>query len=134
MKSIFEPKNEIALDLTIFERMKGQATKLLSDIEKSEYTQAIILLSTTGNTYSSIIRNALSEGKADEASLLQQIQDAKDDEIHFVLCMWQDKNIDIPSFSFRKSLLNANEKNSESMLFVMTADGVSATKLSTTMK
>ncbi len=134
MKSIFEPKNEIALDLTIFERMKGQATKLLSDIEKSEYTQAIILLSTTENTYSSIIRNALSEEKAEEASLLQQIQDAKDDEINFVLCMWQDKNIDIPSFSFRKSLLNANQKNSESMLFVMTADGVSAIKLSTTMK
>ena len=134
MKSIFEPKNEFALDLTVFESMKEQAAKLLAGIEKSEYTQALVLLSANENTYSSIIKNALSEEKADEASLLQQIQDAKDEKIKFVLCMWQDKSIDIPSFSFRKSLLKANEKNAESMLFVMTTDGVSATKLSATMK
>ena len=107
---------------------------MLSDAEKSQYTQAVVLHSSTGNEYSTIIRNALSEGKVDAVSLLQKIQEAKDCEMCFVLCMWQDQCIDIPSFAFRNLLLDLNEKNSESLLFVMTADGVSGIKLSATMK
>ncbi|MBO5415249.1 MAG: hypothetical protein J6A83_01305 [Clostridia bacterium] len=134
MQSLFELKTKITPDLTVFECMKEKAIELLSDAEKSEYTQAIVLYSVAGNAYSTIIRNALSEEKADEASLLRKIQEAKDNEISFVLCMWQDKCIDIPSFAFRKSLLELTEKNSESTLFVMTADGVFGIKLSATMK
>ena len=134
MQSLFELKTKISPDLTLFECMKEKAINLLSDTEKSQYTQAIVLHSAAGNEYSTIIRNALSEEKADEASLLRKIQEAKDDEISFVLCMWQDKCIDIPSFAFRNLLLKLNEKNSESMIFVMTADGVSGIKLSATMK
>ena len=134
MKSLFELETKITPDLTVFECMKEKAIELLSDVEKSQYTQAIVLHSVAGNEYSTIIRNALSEGKADEASLLRKIQEAKDCEMCFILCMWQDKCIDIPSFAFRKLLLDLNEKNSESTLFVMTADGVSGIKLSATMK
>lgn len=134
MQSLFELKTKIIPDLTIFECMKEKAIELLSDAEKSQYTQAIVLHSSTGNEYSTIIRNALSEGKTDEASLLRKIQEAKDCEMCFVLCMWQDQCIDIPSFDFRKLLLDLNEKNFESTLFVMTTDGVSGIKLSTTMK
>ena len=96
--------------------------------------QAIVLRSAGGNEYSTIIRNALSEDKMDEKSLLRKMQEAKDSEICFVLCMWQDNCVDIPSFAFRKLLLESNEKNSDTTLFVMTADGVSEMKLSVTMK
>ena len=58
----------------------------------------------------------------------------KDTEIGFVLCMWLDVNIDIPSFAFRKLLLESNEKNADTTLFVMTGGGVSEIKLSATMK
>ena len=111
-----------------------KAIELLSDTEKSQYTQVIVLHSAAGNEYSTVVRNALSKEKTDETSLLRKIQEAKDSEIRFVLCMWQDKCIDVPSFSFRNSLLDLNEKNYESVLFVMTADGVSGMKLSATMK
>ena len=134
MQSLFELKTKITPDLTVFECMRKKAIELLSDAEKSQYTQAIVLHSAAGNEYGAIIRNALSEEKPDEAYLLRKIQEAKDGEICFVLCMWQDKRIDIPSFAFRNLLLDLNEKNSESMLFVMTADGVSEIKLSATMK
>ena len=59
---------------------------------------------------------------------------AKDTEIRYVLCMWQDSGIDVPSYAFRDLLCTLNSKNSESLLFVMTAEGVSVTKVSTTMK
>ena len=134
MQSIFELKTNPILDLTVFERMKKTAMELLSNAENSPYTQAIVLLSAAGNKYGSIIKNALSQEKADEASLLRKIKEAKDDEICCVLCMWQDKCIDLPSFAFRELLFTLNPKNSEASLFVMTADGISAIKLSTTLK
>ncbi len=134
MKSLFELKTKIAPDLTVFERMKETAIELLSDAEKSKYTQAIVLYSAAEKEYGTIIRNALSEEIADAASWLRKIQEAKDSEISFVLCMWQDKSIDIPSFAFRNLLLCLNDKNSESTLFVMSAEGVSGIKLSATMK
>ena len=133
MKSLLELKTNKTPDLTVFACMKEKA-ELLSDAEKNQYTQAIVLYSAKGNEYSTIIRNALSKEMADEAFLLGKIQEANDSEIDFVLCMWQDQWIDIPSFAFRKLLLDLNEKNSESALFVVTADGVSEIKLSETIK
>ena len=134
MKSLFELKTKITPDLTVFECMKEKAIELLSCVKKGTYTQAIVLRSVAGNEYGTIIRNALSEEKADEVSLLRKIQEAEDDEICFVLCMWQDKSIDIPSFAFRNLLLGLTEKNSEATVFVMTTDGVDGIKLSSTMK
>lgn len=122
------------MDSAIFERLKKKAIDLLSNTEKNQYTQAIVVLSTTGNEYSAIIRNALSEEKANEESLLQNLRETNDNEICFILCMWQDEHIDIPSFAFRKSLLSLNEKNSEAMLFVMTTAGVSGMKLAATLQ
>ena len=134
MQSIFEPKIENAPDLEIFKSMKEKALELLSNADNCKYTQAVVLRSSKGNEYGTVIRNALSKERSDEQVLLQKIQDAKDSEICFVLCMWQDQCIDIPSFNFRKSLLKLNEKNSEAKLFVMTTVGVSEIKLSLTMK
>ena len=134
MQSIFEPKIENAPDFEIFKSMKEKAIELLSNADNCKYTQAIVLRSSKENEYGIVIRNALSEEKSDEQVLLQKIQDAKDSAICFVLCMWQDQCIDIPSFNFRKSLLKLNEKNSEAKLFVMTTVGVSEIKLSLTMK
>lgn len=134
MQALFELKIKTVPHLTVFHGMMNTATKLLSGAEKSQYTQAIVLHSAKGNEYSTMIRNALSEEKSDEKALLYQIQEANDSEIDFVLCMWQDEGIDIPSFDFRKLLLESNEKNADTALFVMTADGVSEIKLSATMK
>ncbi len=134
MKALYELKTKAVPNLTVFNGMMNTATKLLSGAEKGQYTQAIVLHSAKGNEYSTIIRNALSEEKSDEKALLCQMQETKDSEIGFVLCMWQDDNIDIPSFAFRKLLLESNEKNADTALFVMTADGVSEIKLSATMK
>ena len=134
MQSLFEPKLSATVDPTIFNVMKETAIHLLSEVEKGRYTQAIVLRSSNQNTYSIIICDALSMDYRDETSLLKNIQEAKDSQINFVLCMWQDHCIDIPSFAFRKMLLQSNTENSETTLFVMTTEGVSGIKLSATMK
>jgi len=134
MGSLFALKTKAAIDLTIFERMKEKDTDLLSTAEHGQYTQAIVLLSVSGNVYGAVIKNALSEEKTDEAYLIQKITDADDTEICCALCMWYDKSLDIPSFAFRELLFSINPKNSETLLFVLTEDGVSGIELTKTMK
>ena len=121
--------------MAVFEQMKKTAEAELSKAAAGQYVQAVVLLSAKENEYSTLIKNALSKEKADETAFLEGIKNVNDTEICYVLCMWQaDKCIDIPSFDFRKLLCALNPKNTEALLFVMTANGVSGIKVSTTMK
>ena len=134
MHTLFELNTKIDVDAAAFERMMNAAEAELSKAEKSQYIQAIVLLSVKGNEYSTLIKNALSKEKSDETALLKRIKDLNDTEIRYALCLWQDGDIDIPSYWFRKSLCTLDLKNTETLLFVMTADGIGGIKVSTTMK
>ena len=135
MQTLFELKTKLTIDMAVFEQMKKTAEAELSKAAAGQYVQAVVLLSAKENEYSTLIKNALSKEKADETAFLEGIKNVNDTEICYVLCMWQaDKCIDIPSFAFRKLLCALNPKNTEALLFVMTANGVSGIKVSTTMK
>ena len=134
MHTLFELNTKIDVDAAAFERMMNAAEAELSKAEKSQYIQAIVLLSVKGNEYSTLIKNALSKEKSDETALLKRIKDLNDAEIRYALCLWQDGGIDIPSYWFRKSLCTLDPKNAETLLFVMSTDGIGGIKVSTTMK
>ena len=134
MHTLFELNTKIDVDAAAFERMINAAEAELSKAEKSQYIQAIVLLSVKGNEYSTLIKNALSKEKSDETALLKRIKDLNDTEIRYALCLWQDGGIDIPSYWFRKSLCTLDPKNTETLLFVMSTDGIGGIKVSTTMK
>ena len=134
MKSFFERKTKMPYDLDVLEDMKATAFDLLCNTNKEKYTQAIVLYSATGNQYHEIIKNACSKDMTEEKELIEKLKAAGDTEIRYVLCMWQDNNVDIPSFAFRKMLCDLDQKNQEAILFVMTTEGISATKMSATMK
>ncbi len=70
----------------------------------------------------------------EEKELIEKLKAAGDTEIRYVLCMWQDNSVDIPSFAFRKMLCELDQKNQEAALFVMTTEDISAIKMSVTMK
>ena len=134
MHTLFELNTKIDVDAAAFERMMNAAEAELSKAEKSQHIQAIVLLSVKGNEYSTLIKNALSKEKSDETALLKRIKDLNDTEIRYALCLWQDGGIDIPSYWFRKSLCTLDPKNTETLLFVMSTDGIGGIKVSTTMK
>ena len=134
MHTLFELNTKIDVDAAAFERMMNAAEAELSKAEKSQYIQAIVLLSVKENEYSTLIKNALSKEKSDETALLKRIKDLNDTEIRYALCLWQDGGIDIPSYWFRKSLCTLDPKNTETLLFVMSTDGIGGIKVSTTMK
>ena len=134
MHTLFELNTKIDVDAAAFERMMNVAEAELSKAEKSQYVQAIVLLSVKGNEYSTLIKNALSKEKSDETALLKRIKDLNDTEIRYALCWWQNGGLDIPSYWFREALCTLDLKNTETLLFVMTTDGISGIKVSTTIK
>ena len=134
MKSLFELKTKMPFDPDVFEDMKATAFDLLCNTKKEKYTQAIVLYSAKGNKYSEIIEDACSKDMTNEKELLEKLKVAGDTEIQYALCVWQDNNIDIPSFAFREMLSELDQKNQEALLFVMTTEGICATKISATMK
>ena len=120
--------------MSVFEQMKKTAEIELSKAETGQYTQSVVLLSAKGNEYSTLIKDALSKEKSDETALLKRIKDLNDTEIRYALCLWQNGGLDIPSYWFREALCTLDLKNTETLLFVMTADGISGIKVSTTIK
>ena len=134
MRSLFELKTKLTVDMSVFEQMKKTAEIELSKAETGQYTQSVVLLSAKGNEYSTLIKDALSKEKSDETALLKRIKDLNDTEIRYALCWWQNGGLDIPSYWFREALCTLDLKNTETLLFVMTTDGISGIKVSTTMK
>ena len=134
MQTIFELKNKEPYDLNVLEKMQTTAAELLRKTGSGQNTQAVVVHSATGGEYSTVLRNACSLCPSGEDDLLDALKAAGDTEIRYVLCVWQDGGIDIPSYAFRKMLTALDPKNTEARLFVMTAGGISAVKVSTTMK
>ncbi len=134
MQTLFELKTNMPFDSDMFERMKKMASDLLLNAETEQYTQAIVLLSQKGNAYGTVIKNVLSEDKTEETAFFEGLRSADDTEIGYILCMWGDTCIDVPSYAFRKSICAVNPKNTESKIFVMTQNGVSVMKLANTMQ
>ena len=134
MKSVFDIKESLMFDAVVFEQMKRSASSLLAGAKDNKYTQVIVLLTEAGGEYGKVVVNALSEDKAEEKALLERLSEAKDTVVTRVLCMWQDGGIDLPSMKFRKLLCELDPKNSESGIFVITADGFSVIKTENTMK
>lgn len=132
MKTFFDLKANIPFDADIFERMKKTATALLCHTESAQYTQAIVLFSQKGNEYAAVIKNALSEDQTED--FLEELRTTDDTDIDYILCMWGDACIDVPSFAFRERLCAANSQNTESKIFVMTQTGVEVMRLANTMK
>ena len=127
-------ENTLKFDPDIFEKMMGRARDILNNSEKGEYTQTLILLSASGAEYAALIKNALSEEISDEKALIERLTLANDTEISQILCIWQNGGIDLPSHRFREMLCEADPRNTECKIFVLTQNGSSVVKLGKTMK
>lgn len=134
MKTLFQLNTAASYDADVLEDMKATALDLLHNTRREKYTQVLVLYSSRGKKYHAILKNACSEDRTEEKGLLERLKAEGDTEIRYILCMWQDNNIDVPSFAFRTMLTEIDRKNQETRFFVMTAEGISATKLSVTMK
>lgn len=131
--SLYEIKTPQPFDASVLDKMLVLAKNALKGVEKQQYTQAVVFVTSKGNEYCSVIVNAISETKADEKELLGKLHSAEDTEVHYILCMWHNGDIDIPSYELRKMLIQLNHENNNARSFVRSKDGYSVIKLEITM-
>lgn len=119
----------------VFERLKNIAEELLRSTDKNHiYTQAIVLLTETGNEYGAVIENPLTADKKEEKYLISQMADAMDTAVSYILCLWKDGDVDLPSYDFREMIESLDPKNADTSVFVLKDSGYSAVRLENTMK
>ena len=131
--SLFAGTTTDQFDAVIFEEMTEIARKALQG-KDGKQTQAIVLYTDRGVDYCSVIKDVLSTERTDETALLNQLTANDDTLVKNILCMWQNGTVDLPSYAFRKRLLETNAENSDAGIFVRTENGYAAVELKCTMK
>ena len=131
--SIFVGATTAQFDAALFEKMTAIARAALQG-KNGNNTQALVLYTDKGAYYCSVIQDALSADRTDENELLNQLIANDDTCVQHVLCMWQNGDVDLPSYRFRKMLLEANADTANAGIFVFTENGYAAVKLERTMK
>lgn len=120
--------------MKIFDTLKQNAQEALLNAPKGENTQVILALTSEGAEYTEVIFDALTHEKLDEKKLVGRLEADGNPRISHILCMWHGGSIDLPSFAMRKMLLELNEDNANSDIYVLTDNGYSTVKLSKTIK
>ena len=118
---------------SIFDKMRQTAEFLLKDISTTKMTQAVVLLSSKGKEYSTIIEDVLAEEKLAEKSLLRELLANDDTEIGYILVVWKNGCVDVPSYDFREMLCRMNIENKNAAIFLMSEARYSVKPLGATM-
>ena len=113
----------------LFDEMFILAKNILSEKEKSEQSQAVVILSSKGNKYGIFIKDALSFEKKDEKNLIKVMMEENDTNIDSILCVWHNGEVDVPSCGLRKMFEELNPLNKNAKIFVLTENGYVAKKL-----
>ena len=118
---------------SVFDQMMQTAVHMLKDAPNARLTQAVVLLSSKGKEYSTIIEDVLAEEKLAEKSLLRELLTNDDTEIGYILVVWKNGCVDIPSYDFRKMLCRLNIENKNAAIFLMGEVGYHTKPLRVTM-
>lgn len=108
--------------------MVNELEALITEAERQILTfqdvdQVIVVKTTKSNVYS-FPNHIKSKGTSDEESFLRMLAEQEDCEIKYVVAMWTDGSIDIPSMNFRKLLLEASPKNAQAVLALQGEEGI----------
>lgn len=135
MRTLFDIKTPVPFDSDVFEKMRASALEVLKDKKTDRYAQVIVALTENGNEHCIFVPNAMAEEKTVEKALIEKLIAESDTVITHLLCLWHDGeyNMDIPSFDFRILLLDMNETNLNTKIFVNAANGPSTILLRVTV-
>lgn len=89
--------------------------------------QIIVVETATANVYH-FENHFFVDGKVDvrfpdEEQFMNMLLEKTDCEIKYIVCMWKNGSVEIPSMHFRELLMEASPKNADAMFVVLTEDG-----------
>lgn len=85
--------------------------------ENPSVVQVIVVKTAKGNIYSLANNDVLDGSYEDEAGFIQKLVDEDDAKVKFILCMWNNQGIEVPSMHFREGLLETSAENEKAIIF-----------------
>lgn len=102
-----------------------------SKLKNLSHEQLIVLKTANDNTYC-FSNNPLSDASGED-KIFVFLENKDETEIKYILCLWKKGDIDIPSFNFRKRLLELSLSNDNTKLILQGFTGLICKDLKLTM-
>lgn len=96
-----------------FDQLWAEAKRL---VELNPSADQVIVVKTEQSNVYHFINNPLSGDYENEDRFVQMLLDQKDSVVKYIVCMWNNYALDIPSFHLRKLLLDANSRNGDTAM------------------
>ena len=112
------------------EELLYEAEKLVeSENSPSQGVQVIVVLTAKSHSFSFVNHNIMEGNLSEEEEFIEGLVEAGETEIRYLVCMWQEYMLDIPSQHMREQLVKTNPLNREMYLLLRGAEGYSIKKL-----
>ena len=112
------------------EELLHEAEKLVdSENSSAQGAQVIVVLTAKSHRFSFVNHNIMEGNLSEEEEFIEGLVEAGETEIRYLVCMWQEYMLDIPSQHMREQLVKTNPLNREMYLLLRGAEGYSIKKL-----
>ena len=109
----YEKLTQRAKFISEFEVLVGEAK---NEIRFHPDAEQVIVVRTTKKRIRSFVFHSMEEIVQEDNVFVRQLVDQDDVEIDYIVCMWNNYGLDMPSIAFRKCLLEASSKNEETLM------------------
>lgn len=82
------------------------------------FAEQVIVVKTAKGNVRFFGNNVLDQKYEEEKDFVQKLVEEDDTVIEYIVCMWNDSNLDFPSMNFRKLLLEVNEENKHAKMYL----------------
>ena len=103
-----------------FSILAGEIEKIF--LKNPEAVQAIAIMTQSQNIYC-IVNKSLKEATYIDNNLFMKLVQTKDTDVKYIICKWNGYSVDVPSWSFRKKLLEINSNNANAKILLLGFDG-----------
>lgn len=93
-------------------------------------SEQLVIIKTVNNNIYMFENNPISNPQKDETVFLKAL---KENEIKYILCEWKTGEIDLPSYSLRKALLEKSLSNNNALIILNGENEIICKKLMVTM-
>lgn len=104
-----------------FERLLKQVEKIIKHDLSAE--QAVAVWTSKGDMFCFANHSIMSGNMEDENNFVRTLAENGNKEIRYVVCMWNDNTLDVPSCHLRDLLIELNPSNLETEILLKNGEG-----------
>ena len=117
--------------MKVLEHLMEKAIRAMA--EESGAEQVIALQTAAGNVHVIFNQQVMAGNYEAEKQLLGLLEQARDTHVLYVAALWRNGCADLPSFHFRRRLIELDHRNFETLLLMQGADGYHSRAVGSTL-